>query len=82
MQKLLGNTPGIRLENIADAQAQPEGAEGIDGFGKRAPIICDERRIDGAGGNTRQDGDAKVGETAGETAQETHLVGRVRASSA
>ncbi len=82
MQEILGETSGVRPENVADAEALPEGAEGIDRFGKRPPIVGDEGGIDGAGGNARQDGDTEVGKMIGKAAQETHLIGRVRAPSA
>ena len=74
-QQAFRKTPALYIVNLLHRKITPEVAQGIDRLLKGALMIGDKRRVDGAGGNAGQYGDAQVGKTIRKAAQKPYLVG-------
>ena len=82
VQQAFRKTPAPHIINLIHREMAPHVAKGIDGLPEGASMIGDKHRIDGAGGNAGQYGDAQVGKTVRQAAQESYLVGGMSPSAA
>ena len=75
VQQAFRKTPALYIVNLLYRQIAPDVAQGVDRLPEVALMIGDKRRVDGAGGNAGQYGDAQAGKMMRKAAQKSDLVG-------